>query len=89
VNEELGILELKKLLAAAQREILALKNQISISSPQFLLGGPDAEAEGETQSRSSICDEEDQELAPGGPLSIRVTELEELLESQRLRSSLL
>jgi hypothetical protein len=78
VNEELGIPELKKLLAAAQREITVLKTQISTSAPlsgelDDNLDCPQSESDAEEDPTSS-------ETFP-----IRIAELEDLLENQRIR----
>jgi hypothetical protein len=79
VNEELGLPELKKLLVAAQREILILKNQISSPTPvtaelDEILELPQSESDGEEDS------------SPNEQLPMRIAELEELLENERFRS---
>lgn len=79
MNEELGLPELKKLLADALREISMLKNQISIGiNPSDIQDQPLDRIQGDSE------DEEDaasNELYP-----IRIAELEEQLENERIRS---
>lgn len=87
MNEELGIPELKKLLAAAQREISVLKTQISISTPQIsasvpILGDLDDNLEC-PQSESDV----EEDPTPQETFPIRIAELEDLLENQRIRSA--
>jgi hypothetical protein len=78
VNEELGLPELKKLLAAAQRQISILKNQISSPTPVC------AELDDNLELPQSESDGEE-DPTPNEQLAIRIAELEELLENQRFR----
>jgi hypothetical protein len=78
VNEELGMPELKKLLAAAQREISVLKTQISTSVP--LSGELD-----DTLDCPQIDSDVEDEPTPNDTYPIRIAELEDLLENERIR----
>ena len=83
MNEELGLPELKKLLAAAQREIMVLRNQMSNSSVVIpTINSNENEIDGDDRSDTSV---EEEDVAQNHQLVIRIAELEDLLEKQRLR----